>query len=383
MKILVIPTWYPNGEDKLMGIYHKEFTNALNKYGIEADMLFVDRQRLSKPLSYLFTKKFYIDHEENYEVYVQRMLNLQPLGFDIQIKSYCKILERVFKKYLQDNPKPDVLHAQVTVPAGYAAVELGKKYDIPVVVTEHGGLLERFFKDEPFKKYGLYVLEHSTYTTVSRYMKDIVLKYTDVCEVLPNQVDTSLFANDTKRRIKGTFNLITVCALREGKRLDIAFKAIKKLVDKGLDIHYDIVGDGFYEENFKNACHATGLDDHVTFHGRMDKPAIAELMKREHALLISSEIESFAIPGIEALASGLPVIATDCKGPRDFVDETTGIIAKVNDPDDLASAIETLIANYDKYDKKHLEEVASRFSEKSVVEKAKKIYEKASKKSLK
>ena len=45
MKVLVIPTWYPNGEDKLMGVYHKEFTYALNSYGVKADMLFIDRQR--------------------------------------------------------------------------------------------------------------------------------------------------------------------------------------------------------------------------------------------------------------------------------------------------------------------------------------------------
>ena len=31
MKVLVIPTWYPSGEDKLMGAYHKDFTEALNK----------------------------------------------------------------------------------------------------------------------------------------------------------------------------------------------------------------------------------------------------------------------------------------------------------------------------------------------------------------
>ena len=57
MKVLVIPTWYPSGEDKLMGAYHKDFTNALNKNGIKADMLYIERERLSKPLKYLFLKK--------------------------------------------------------------------------------------------------------------------------------------------------------------------------------------------------------------------------------------------------------------------------------------------------------------------------------------
>ena len=69
MKVLVVPTWYPCGEDKLMGIYHKEYTCALNKYGIEANMLFIERSRLSKPLSYILSKKKVVDKEENYKVY--------------------------------------------------------------------------------------------------------------------------------------------------------------------------------------------------------------------------------------------------------------------------------------------------------------------------
>ena len=50
MKVLVIPTWYPSGEDKLMGIYHKEFTESLNNHGIDANILFIERNRLTKPI---------------------------------------------------------------------------------------------------------------------------------------------------------------------------------------------------------------------------------------------------------------------------------------------------------------------------------------------
>ena len=54
MRILVIPSWYPGGQDKLIGIYHKEFTEALNKNGINADMLYVDVQPMSNPFKFLF-----------------------------------------------------------------------------------------------------------------------------------------------------------------------------------------------------------------------------------------------------------------------------------------------------------------------------------------
>ena len=56
MKVLIIPTWYPSGKDKLIGIYHKEFCESLNNNGISANMLYIDVQPLSHPFKYLFNK---------------------------------------------------------------------------------------------------------------------------------------------------------------------------------------------------------------------------------------------------------------------------------------------------------------------------------------
>ena len=305
------------------------------------------------------------------------MLNLSPISFDLQIKSYERKIEKAIKEYLKRNSKPDVLHAQVTVPAGYTVCKLGKKLGIPVVVTEHGGNLERFYRDEPYKKYGEYVLNNSKYSTVSNYMKEIVLKYTDECYVIPNQVDTKLFKNDISRKIDGTFRLIMCCALREGKRLDIAFEAIKILINEGMDIHLDIIGDGFYEEIYKKAMIDIGVMENVTFLGRKKKEEIPPYFEKSHALLISSELESFAIPGIEALASGMPVISTDCLGPSEFVDEKCGSLCKVNDALDMANSIKEVYSNYSKYDKSYLESVASQFSEEAVVKRALEVYKKA------
>ena len=380
MRVLVIPTWLPRGEDKLMGEYHKEFTNALNKNGIKADMIFIERERISKPLKYIFASKREIEREKNYDIYIYKKLDERKFGLDREIRSYTKLLDRALGEYLKTHEKPDVLHAMVTVPAGYAASVVGKKYGIPVLVTEHAGALERFFKRDDLKKYGEFVLKNATYSTVSNYMKDITLNYTDECYVLPNQVDTSLF-NDIKPARKGkTFKLVMTCAIREGKRLDVAFDAISLLIDEGVDIHLDIIGDGFYEEIYKNDCKNKGLNNHVTFLGRKTKPEIAKIYKSENALLISSELESFAIPGIEALAAGLPVISTKCLGPEEYLDKKSGILCEVNDAKDMARAIKEMIKNYDKYSVPYLKSIASKFSEESVTSIAKSLYDIAIKK---
>lgn len=374
MKVLIIPAWYPSGADKLMGQYHKEFAEALNKYNIDTNILFIQRERLSEPLKFLFKKKKQVIKENNYNTYLYSMLDTGKIDYNWQIKRYVKKLDKAFKDYLRTNEKPDVLHAMVTIPSGYATCILGKKYGIPVVATEHGSLVERFFKNEKYKKYGEYVLQNSLYSTVSNFTRELVLKYTDECFILPNQVNVELFHSNIKRHIDGTFNLVSLCALREGKRLDIAFKAIKILRDSGLDIHYDIIGDGFFEGYYKSECHDEGLDDCVSFLGRKNKEEAAKIFESEHALIISSELESFAIPGVEAMAAGMPVISTTCKGPEEYMNSKTGVLCNVNDPQDMARAIKYVYDHYDEYDKKELVRQAKEYDESHVVNTAKKIY---------
>ncbi len=374
MKVLIIPTWYPNGEDKLMGIYHKEFTYALNNYGIKANMLFIDRQRLSNPFKYLFMKKEEIDKEINYNVYIYKLLNLSPISFKLGINRYVKKLDYAFRDYLNHNEKPDLIHAHVTVPAGYAACVIGKKYNIPVIVTEHCSYLERFYKNESLKEYSNFVLKNSTYSTVSKYMKNIVLKYTDECYIIPNLVDTIPFNNNIVRKKDNVFKLVSVCALREGKRLDIAFKAIKKLKEKNIKIHLDVIGDGFYENYYKQICNELNLNKEITFLGRKNKFEIAEILKKENALLISSEIESFGIPGIEAMASGLPIISTDCLGPVEYINSKVGVICKVNDVDDMSDKIKYLIDHYEKYNSEYIKKEANKYSKEEVIKNTIKLY---------
>ena len=374
MKVLIIPTWYPTGEDKLMGAYHKDFTEALNKNDIKADMLYISRQRLSKPFKYLFMKKKEIEKEKNYNVYHYKILNYAPINFDLAIKNYTNSLYKAVKDYIKINGKPDVLHAQVTLPAGYATYIVGKKLNIPVVITEHCSWFERFFK-EPLNKYTNQLLNKVTYSCVSSYMKETLLKYIDKCYVLPNLVNIDNYQNNGKRKIKKTFNLVSLCALREGKNIDNIFKAMKEI--KNIDIHLDVIGDGFKEDYYKNKCKELGMDDKVTFLGRKNKKEINEIFKSENALVISSEIESFAIPGIEALATGMPVISTKCLGPEEYIDENNGILCESNDVESLKNAIIKLYNNYDKYDSSKLRESIMKFSEKEVIKKAKEIYKEA------
>lgn len=374
MNILVIPTWYPSGKDKLMGIYHKEFCEALAKReNIKVNMLFIERERLNNPLKYLFMPKNDIIEEKEYTTYIRRMLNVEPISFDLQLKRYVKVLDKAFKKYLKNNPKTDIIHAMVTLPAGYAACILGKKYNIPVVVTEHASYFKRFFEGKN-KKYGDYVLKNATFTTVSNYMKKEMKNYTNNCEVLPNLVNTDIFLG--KRKKIQDLRLVTVSALRQGKRIDDMIKAVKLLVEKDLNPKLTIVGDGFLKDYYENKCHELGMDRYVNFIGRKNKEEIAKILLENNIFVISSEKETFCIPGIEALASGMPVVSTKCLGPEEYITDKCGKLVDVGDIKGLADAINEVYTHLEEYDVKELRKIADRYSRENVTKIAQKIYQK-------
>jgi len=379
MNILVIPSWYPNGTDKLMGIYHKEFSAALaDRKNINVNMLYIDRQRLNAPIKYLFMKKKEIIKEISYKTYIKKMLDVHKINFDWQMKKYYKALESNFKTYLKNNPKPDILHAHVTIPAGYSACKLGKKYNIPVVVTEHASYFKRFFEGKN-KKYGDYVLENSYFTTVSNFMAKEINKLGYKCDIIPNLIETDIF-NKERKKVKG-LKIVTVSALRDGKKIDDIIKALKIIIEekKIKDAKLTIIGDGFLEDFYKQKCTELKMNEYVDFIGRKTKEEIADVLLKNNVFVIASEMETFCIPGVEALASGIPVVATKCLGPEEYINNKCGILVDVGDYEAMADAIVQIYNNLEKYDISYMRKVANNYSNISVIEKTLNIYKKLNK----
>lgn len=374
MKILVIPTWYPNGKDQLMGIYHKEYCEALAKdKEIGINILFIETTRLSEPIKSITAKKWECIKEKNYNVYISRMINMAKINEKWQFKRYVKRVDKAFKRYLKTNPMPDILHAEVTIPAGYATCLIGKKYNIPVVVTEHASSFEKFFEGK-YAKYSKFVLENAYFTTVSNYMLNKLPMNTTKKAVIPNLVDTDSFKL-TRKKIEG-LRIAYVCAFRKGKRVEDLLSALKIIVDekKVNDVKLTIVGDGYLNEQYLDKCHELGIDNYVDFVGRKSKSEIAKILNQNNIFAIPSLMETFCIPGIEALASGMPIVSTKCCGPEEYVDEKCGKLVNIKNPKEMADAILEVYNNLYKYDINYLRSVADKYSAKNVCNIAKNIY---------
>ena len=93
-----------------------------------------------------------------------------------------------------------------------------------------------------------------------------------------------------------------------------------------------------------------GLSGQIKLLGFMDRDSIAKEMNQSNAFVLASRSETFGVVYIEALASGLPVIGTNCGGPEDYVNEENGILVEINNVDELSEALLTMYRKIDYYD---------------------------------
>lgn len=380
LHVLVIPTWFPSERDKITGTYHQTFCRALSESGkVKVNMIYVDPQGIRSVYKYPFMKKSYKNEYEGYTLYARRMIDYSKFAYGAFIRSYAKKLDRLFCEYVKEHGKPDVIHAQVLLGAGYASALIGKKYGVPVVITEHATYFESFFTGAK-EKYARFACENAHLTCVGNYMNDIFKdKYGYTSQTLPNIVDTSIFSANAKVPSNdGTLRLTTVAALRPPKHIDDTVRALKILRDSGEigKFKFTVVGGGFMEEHYRSVTSELGMNDVVEFVGRKNAHEIAKYLSESDILVMASVIETFGIPAIEALAAGVPVVCTRCKGPEGFLDEGCAEMCNTEDPEDLARAIKRMSDRLDTVDEDYLRDRAAEFSSQSVAEQAVAIYEK-------
>jgi glycosyltransferase involved in cell wall biosynthesis len=112
-----------------------------------------------------------------------------------------------------------------------------------------------------------------------------------------------------------------------------------------LDDHFTlhVWGDGEDRANIENEIAKLNLPGRVTLHGPTAKPEAA--IETFDVLVLPSQAEGFGLVLIEAMAAGVPVVATDVPGIRDVVrDGVNGLLVPVGQPDQLARAIQRIAA---------------------------------------
>jgi glycosyltransferase involved in cell wall biosynthesis len=160
--------------------------------------------------------------------------------------------------------------------------------------------------------------------------------------LVPNGVDTARFHPATRRPEDGTVTVGTLGVLRPEKGLEDLVTAAALVRERCPRVQVVVHGDGPCREELSARIAALGLGDAVTLAGATDTPAEALRALDVFALPSRSEASSNAL--LEAMATGLPVVASRVGGtPLIVEDGVTGLLVPPRDPGELAKALVTVI----------------------------------------
>lgn len=138
--------------------------------------------------------------------------------------------------------------------------------------------------------------------------------------------------------------------LRPNKRIEIILRALGILLENAHNqVSLTIAGNGdeAYRQSLQRVAADLGVADETLFMGRLDYSQIPPVY-RDHDLFIyaSAWDEPFGLTHLEAMASGCPIVSTDCGGPTEYLaHEENSLIVEKEDPRGMAQAIERLLQN--------------------------------------
>ncbi len=333
LRVLVVPKWYPWPERPVFGIFCREHARAL---ALRHDVVVLASLATPSPPFRIF------DLADGQEDGLRTMRvryrrpRLRPLALACQAIGMLAALRRL----RLEGWRPGIVHAHV-YSAGLPALLLGAVSRAPVVITEHFTGFQRGMVTGYERLLARLAFEGADLVApvsqeLAGHLRAIAPRAR--MRVLPNVVDTEVFAppQDQARAGGGPARLLTVGTLTDKKGHAYLLDALGLLGDGQ---RLDVVGDGELRARLEARARDLGLAERVTFRGELPKQEVAALMRAADLFVLPSTHETFGCVLIEAMASGLPAVATRVGGVPEVLVPAAGELVPARDPRALADAI--------------------------------------------
>ena len=260
----------------------------------------------------------------------------------LNIKSlYNPLVALKIRRFLKRQPRYDIIHVHL-FPALYWVPLATAGMRQHLIWTEHSTsnrrqqkLLFRYADKMAYSQYDKIIcISQATCNSLGEWM-GAQANDSRLC-VIENGIDTSKFKSQKTER-QQPYTLIQVSRFEASKDQDTVIRAMPLLPQ---DIQLVFVGDGSRLETCKALCEKLNVQDRVRFLGA--RADIAQLLSEADIAIQSSHWEGFGLTAVEAMAAGLPVIATNVDGLRQVV-EGAGMLFTQGDEKELAQAISMLV----------------------------------------
>ncbi len=248
--------------------------------------------------------------------------------------------------------QPDIVDGSgfVSYAGSYRGAE---NIGVPSVATIH-----EVWQGEWFQNMGLingfagHILENqylrynfSGYISVSKFTKKRLMEKIGIekerIAVVYNGIDLDLF---NKTIADGKYpepTIVTACRLVPYKRVDDLLRAVQLLRIDHPDVHLKIIGDGPHKTYLKNLSKHLKIENNIDFLGRLnDITDVIKVMKKSHVFALPSIVEGFGMVIVEAMAAGIPYVASDIPPIHEVTDGGVGgALCQPKNYEDLAAKL--------------------------------------------
>jgi N-acetyl-alpha-D-glucosaminyl L-malate synthase BshA len=259
----------------------------------------------------------------------------------------------------------DLLHVHYAIPHSVSALlarqmlaARGRR--LPFVTTLHGTDITLVGLDRSYLPITRYSIQESDgVTSISQYLKDKTLEdfgITRDIAVIPNFVNCDVYSpvrdetarSEARKKLVGAEEpiLIHLSNFRPVKRVVDVVKVFAQ-VTHAMPAQLVLVGDGPDRSAAEWLTHDLGLQGRVHFLGKQDR--VNELLPLADLMVMPSQLESFGLAALEAMACKVPCIATRVGGVSELIDhDETGLLYAVGDVDGMAQGAIGLLQDPDR-----------------------------------
>ena len=359
MRVVFLARWYPHKYDPMFGLFVQRHAEAAALHN-EVTVIYVHPDEHA-------SNKYDIDRTTENGVDTIRIYYKKQGRISSAWRYY-----RACLKGLELAGKPDLIHVHVLTRMGLMAYRQKLLHGTPYMITEHWS---RYLPGNDFNGWlrkrltKLVIKNASMVTTVSSMLAQAMQSYGlnhPNYQILPNVVDTNVFKpiphhNEAPKIVHVS------CFEDKSKNISGLLDALKLLKDKGVAYQAVLIGEGMDLEPMKLKADTLGLSDKVRFTGLLEGQDLVDELATGDFFVLSSNYETGGIVLLEAMACGLPVVATQVGALPEIVNKNNGVLVQPQNAILLSEAMEQLCHTYCNYKESDLRsQIVERYSKEKV-----------------
>ena len=284
----------------------------------------------------------------NVESFLKQLLEQNGIQIvDLAAKDYPTMLRKQIRFLKKE--RPDVVHAQT---GSILHMMLACKIcNVPIRLYTVHNEANLLYGTSKIKK-EIYKMGFSFFNfkpiAICPTVKQTIIDDMGVSEsritVVNNGVDIKRFVPDQATHDDEVIRIISVGTLYWIKNQLMTIRVVVALHEFGYKVEMTLLGDGEDREKIKNAIKANNADSYIFTQG--SKKDVEDYLKKSDIYVSASKTEGLPLSILEAMACGLPVVATDAGGTRDIVkDGINGFLIEVDNEVEMKEALQQLINN--------------------------------------